>query len=107
MALIVGCRKIFAELRLGKPQSYSPKQIQPRHLPTFIRVPFKNSGQAKALGAKWDREHKSYYIPQKKDPTLFEQWAISLPKAQKTHYRQNRARDMGAIKEDSIGLDDL
>ncbi|NQY81575.1 MAG: hypothetical protein HRT36_00670 [Alphaproteobacteria bacterium] len=49
-------------MRLGKAQLHGLKSIQPQHLPTFTRVLFKDNEQAKALGVKWDQQHKSYYI---------------------------------------------
>lgn len=41
----------------------------------FIAVPFKEKDQAKALGAKWDRQAQSWYIPPNTDPTPFARWS--------------------------------
>lgn len=41
---------------------------------TFINVPFKEKNDAKALGAKWDREAQSWYIPPGMDAAPFAKW---------------------------------
>ncbi|MEX3547661.1 MAG: zincin-like metallopeptidase domain-containing protein [Burkholderia sp.] len=42
---------------------------------TFINVPFKQKDEAKALGAKWDRQEQSWYVPAGVDPAPFAKWA--------------------------------
>lgn len=42
---------------------------------TFITVPFKQKDEAKALGAKWDRQEQSWYVPAGVDPAPFAKWA--------------------------------
>lgn len=42
---------------------------------TFINVPFKQKDEAKALGAKWDRQEQSWYVPTGVDPAPFAKWA--------------------------------
>ncbi|NQY82679.1 MAG: relaxase/mobilization nuclease domain-containing protein [Alphaproteobacteria bacterium] len=100
MALIVGYRKIFAELRLSNPirRGAGSGLASGKHLPTFIRVPFKDSRQVRALGAKWDQEYKSYYIPTNKDLALFEQWAIGLPKVKSKDYSRQKSVQSGAVQ---------
>lgn len=41
---------------------------------TLIAVPFKEKGEAKALGAKWDRQQQSWYVPAGVDPASFTKW---------------------------------
>jgi len=41
---------------------------------TFINVPFKEKNEAKGLGAKWDREAQSWYIPPGMDAAPFAKW---------------------------------
>jgi len=41
---------------------------------TMIEVPFKEKNEAKALGAKWDRQQCSWYIPAGVDQTPFARW---------------------------------
>ena len=40
----------------------------------LINVPFKEKEEAKALGAKWDRQEQSWYIPANVDPPPFSKW---------------------------------
>jgi putative DNA primase/helicase len=44
------------------------------HNRTFLAVPFKEHGDAKALGARWDRRQRSWYIPVHLDPVPFARW---------------------------------
>lgn len=41
----------------------------------LIDVPYKEKEQAKGLGAKWDRQQQSWYIPAGVDPAPFAKWA--------------------------------
>jgi putative DNA primase/helicase len=41
---------------------------------TLIAVPFKEKNEAKALGAKWDRQQQSWYVPAGVDPAPFNKW---------------------------------
>lgn len=41
---------------------------------TFIVVPFREKEEAKALGAKWDRQQVSWYIPAGVDHSAFSKW---------------------------------
>ena len=40
----------------------------------LIDVPFKEKNDARALGARWDKEEKSWYIPEGVNTVLFERW---------------------------------
>ena len=40
----------------------------------YLAVPFDEKDQAKALGARWDKAVKSWYIPFGGDPVSFERW---------------------------------
>ena len=42
---------------------------------TFIKVPFKHKHEAKAAGAKWDRQERAWYVPAGVDFAPFAQWA--------------------------------
>jgi len=51
---------------------------------TFIAVPFREKEQAKALGAKWDRQEQSWYVPANVDPAPFAKWSkevVDAPEA--------------------------
>lgn len=41
---------------------------------TYLYVPFEEKDEAKALGAKWDKENKSWYAPQGSDLDSFSRW---------------------------------
>lgn len=46
---------------------------------TFISVGFKEKDQAKALGARWDAEQKSWYVPAGVDLSPFSKWLGGAP----------------------------
>lgn len=47
---------------------------------TYVHVPFKEKEQARELGAKWDRQERSWYIPADVDKGPFEHWLNPAPK---------------------------
>jgi putative DNA primase/helicase len=51
------------------------------HHRTFLAVPFKEHEDAKALGARWDRRQRSWYVPVHLDGVAFARW---LPNVSKT-----------------------
>jgi len=58
-------------------QSATAEQAQPaatRESPTYINVPYKEKNEAKALGAKWDRQEASWYVPAGVDLSAFQKW---------------------------------
>lgn len=62
-------------------QERKPQQ-QPDSVPTqaegektYINVPFKEKNEAKGLGAKWDGEQRSWYVPPGVDVNQFSKWA--------------------------------
>lgn len=47
----------------------------------YLNVPFKEKDEAKALGARWDRRERSWFIPSDVDSSPFKKWlddAVSL-----------------------------
>ena len=40
----------------------------------FLKVPFAEKEEAKALGARWNNERKSWYVPDGKPVEAFERW---------------------------------
>ena len=40
----------------------------------FLKVPFAEKDEAKALGARWNGERKSWYVPDGKPTEAFERW---------------------------------
>lgn len=41
---------------------------------TYLDVPFREKDEAKALGAKWDKQEKSWFVPAGMDTAAFEKW---------------------------------
>ncbi|MDD5266224.1 MAG: DUF5710 domain-containing protein [Methylococcales bacterium] len=41
---------------------------------TYLKVPFAQKDEAKALGARWDAANKKWFVPADKDITLFTRW---------------------------------
>ena len=41
---------------------------------TYLNVPFRDKDSAKALGARWDRVARQWYVPPGYDPAPFEPW---------------------------------
>lgn len=44
---------------------------------TYLDVPFAQKDEAKALGARWDREARKWYVPAGLDVLRFERWVVS------------------------------
>ncbi|EPY00145.1 zincin-like metallopeptidase domain-containing protein, partial [Magnetospirillum fulvum] len=55
-------------------QGSAPNRPSVSDRPQLIAVPYAEKDQAKALGAKWDRDAKSWFIPAGLDPALFAKW---------------------------------
>lgn len=45
----------------------------------YIDVPYKEKDEAKALGARWDRKARSWYVPSGADVAAFSKWSQSQP----------------------------
>lgn len=43
-----------------------------------LKVPYSEKDSAKALGAKWDGERKTWYVPEGELLTRFEQWLPAI-----------------------------
>lgn len=57
---------------------------------TYFHVPFKEKEQARELGAKWDRQEKSWYIPADLDKEAFAHWLNLAPKVEAAETAQER-----------------
>jgi hypothetical protein len=42
----------------------------------YLKVPFAEKDEAKALGARWDAAKKKWYVPAGKDSEQFSRWAM-------------------------------
>lgn len=49
---------------------------------TYVQIPFKEKEQARELGAKWDRQERSWYIPEGVDKEPFAHWLNPAPKVE-------------------------
>jgi len=68
----------FAEtVNFKQQESQAPKAAPSEK--TFIDVPFKQKDEAKSLGAKWDRQEQSWYVPSNVDAAPFGKWAQGAP----------------------------
>ncbi|HEX8883247.1 MAG TPA: zincin-like metallopeptidase domain-containing protein, partial [Noviherbaspirillum sp.] len=47
---------------------------EPMRARTYLAVPFEQHHEAKALGARWDRQQQSWYVPVHLDATAFARW---------------------------------
>ncbi|MGD9825029.1 zincin-like metallopeptidase domain-containing protein, partial [Desulfobacter sp.] len=50
------------------------RTVKPEAEKTYINVPYAEKDEAKGLGAKWDKEQKSWFIAAGADQSLFEKW---------------------------------
>lgn len=70
-------------------QVVQPEQSQAADR-NYVHVPFKEKEQARELGAKWDRQEKSWYIPDGVDKEPFAHWLNPAPKVETTESTQER-----------------
>ncbi|SDY94102.1 Antirestriction protein ArdC [Nitrosomonas halophila] len=57
----------------GAAAAPAPAQEKPER--KYINVPYKEKDEAKGLGARWDRQQQSWYVPAGVDAALFAKWA--------------------------------
>jgi putative DNA primase/helicase len=56
-------------------QTQRGDQDQQKSERQYINVPYREKGEAKALGARWDRQEQSWYIPPGIETAPFAKWA--------------------------------
>ena len=56
---------------------------------TFLKVPYREKNEVKALGAKWDRQVQAWYVPAGVDPAAFARWSQAT-------FEQKTVKDQGA-----------
>lgn len=64
--------RIAAMLDVGSKQPEPEAAADQRQ---YITVPFKEKAEAKQLGARWDRQQQSWYVPHGVDAAPFAKWA--------------------------------
>ncbi len=78
-----------SERVLAEWEKENPIPAEKRRKRAFLDVPFAEKDQAKAAGAKWDKEAKAWYIPPDADPQGFARWQVERqPAAAKAPERQ-------------------
>jgi antirestriction protein ArdC/phage/plasmid primase-like uncharacterized protein len=55
-------------------QAQGGDQDQQKSERQYINVPYREKGEAKSLGARWDRQEQSWYIPLGVETALFTKW---------------------------------
>lgn len=56
-----------------------PEPPPPPRVPIWLHVPYAEKDEAKALGAKWDRSLKLWFVPRDINPDPFAKWIRRLP----------------------------
>lgn len=70
---------------------------------TYIKVDYKEKNEAKALGAAWDKNASSWYVPAGVDLAKFDKWPVHEPVIQARQYlavpshEYDQARAAGAL----------
>ena len=72
---------------------------------TFLSVPYKEKEQAKKLGAKWDKEAKSWYAPEGADLNKLEKWLPDREKAAEVRLPSLSPQEEFAQTLEKAGLD--
>ena len=67
----------IAEHEREERERQQAQQAQPQDKPerTYINVPYREKNEAKALGARWDRQEQSWFVPPGVDTAPFAKWA--------------------------------
>lgn len=71
----------MAEFDRQQQQAMPAAAQEQRPEKTYINVPFKQKDEAKAIGAKWDRQEQSWYVPAGVDAAPFAKWAKGATEA--------------------------
>lgn len=65
---------------------------------TLIDVPFREKDEAKALGARWDRQEKSWYVPGGVDLAQFSKWTAGSESREVQEQGQQAAQAVSQVK---------
>ncbi|ECZ2944983.1 DUF1738 domain-containing protein [Salmonella enterica] len=94
----------FERERQAEQATAAPAQEQPTR--SYLVVPFKEKDEAKALGAKWDRQERAWYVPPGVDPAPFDKWAqraataaTEVPAASQPQQQAAPQERQAAVKE--------
>lgn len=74
-------KKQMQERQPEAKEAMPERQEQPVEKRVYLNVPYREKGQAKQLGAGWDRQRKQWYVPSGRSVDAFAAW---LPKARQS-----------------------
>ncbi len=74
-------KKQMQERQPEAKEAMPERQEQPVAKRVYLNVPYREKGQAKQLGAGWDRQRKQWYVPSGRSVDAFAAW---LPKARQS-----------------------
>lgn len=77
-AQVAGERQQEVSMQQTNQQHRQAESAQDKPERTYINVPYREKNEVKALGARWDRQEQSWYIPSGVDAALFVKWAQPL-----------------------------
>ena len=81
-------KKQMQERQPEAKEAMPERQEQPVAKRVYLNVPYREKGQAKQLGAGWDRQRKQWYVPSGRSVDAFAAW---LPKAQQSGLSSSQA----------------
>lgn len=74
---LVELRQVDARVEAAR-LAMLPSQAKLKLKKNLITVPYKQKDEAKTLGAKWDRQEQSWYVPVGVDPAPFAKWVHGI-----------------------------
>ncbi len=93
-----GDERFGKSLSEGADQEFSKAYMAITKPRTYIAVPYKERNEAKELGAKWDREKQSWYVPGNSNISDFKQWPwLAEPAADKQTEQSKEERTYIAV----------
>ncbi|TOK33231.1 DNA primase, partial [Vibrio parahaemolyticus] len=93
-------RRIAEHERQQARQSQAEPEKQER---TYLNVPYREKDEAKGLGARWDRQQQSWFVPPGVDTAPFAKWSQGTtqkaPDQQQPQQAQNQTQTAGQQKQ--------
>ncbi|MGP5477552.1 zincin-like metallopeptidase domain-containing protein [Pseudomonas helleri] len=88
---------IFAQEKTQETQSHDTDR-------TYIHVPFKEKEQARELGAKWDRQESSWYIPSGVNKEVFSHWLNPVTDVQDMEQVQQKPKISQGVSREYLAV---
>ncbi|EPJ2694282.1 zincin-like metallopeptidase domain-containing protein [Vibrio cholerae] len=97
-------RRIAEHERQQAQQAKDSQQAEPeKQERTYINVPYREKDEAKGLGARWDRQQQSWFVPPGVDTAPFAKWsqggAQEAPAQQRPQQEQGQTQAAGQQKQ--------